>query len=171
MPDDVPHLVRWLADFETTRMLGYLQQASSEPQEEDWLKKVAADERSVFWMIEIDGKPIGTSVIRSIDWKNQHGESGTLIGERDYWGKGIGIEQAELRTAYAFRELNLQKLKSAAFADNIASVRMQRHVGYREVGIQRREIFAGGQWHDAALSEILREDWEARQHDGSQPKA
>lgn len=148
-----------------------MQQAISDAQEEEWLKKVASDERSVFWIIEIDGKPIGTSVIRRIDWKNQHGETGTLIGEREYWRKGIGVEQAELRTRFAFRELNLQKLKSGAFADNLASVRMQRRVGYREVGIQRREIFADGTWHDAVLSEILRDDWEARQSEASRAQA
>lgn len=162
-PEDVPHIVRWLADVEITRMLGYLQQAFSEAQETDWLKKVAESQNTVFWVIEVDGKPIGTSAIRGIDWKNQHGETGTLIGEREHWGKGIGTEQAQLRTRFAFRELNLVKLKSAAFAENAASVRMTRRVGYRDVGIERREVFADGTWHDGLLSELLREDWEKQQ--------
>jgi RimJ/RimL family protein N-acetyltransferase len=163
VPEDVPHIVRWIADVEVTRMLGYMQQAFSEAQETDWLKKIAEERNSVFWVIEVDGKPIGTTSIRDIDWKNQHGESGTLIGERDYWGKGIGIEQAELRTRFAFHELNLIKLKSAAFAENTASIRMARRIGYREVGTERKEVFSDGKWHDGVLSELLREDWEKRQ--------
>jgi len=163
VPEDVPHIVRWLADFEVTRMLGYMQQAFSEAQETDWLKKVAEDHSSVFWIIEIDGKPIGTTSIRGIDWKNQHGETGTLIGDREYWGKGIGVEQAELRTRFAFHELNLVKLKSVAFAENEASRRMAKRIGYREVGIERREVYADGRWHDGAISELLREDWEKLQ--------
>ena len=165
VPDDVPHIVRWLADVEVTRMLGYLQVAFSEAQETDWLKKVAEDRNSVFWIIEVDGKPIGTSGIREIDWKNQHGQTGTLIGEREYWGKGIGIEQAQLRTRFAFHELNLIKLKSAAFAENAASLRMAKRIGYREVGVERCEVFADGRWHDAVLSELLREDWQKLQQE------
>ncbi|HYY55586.1 MAG TPA: GNAT family protein [Candidatus Dormibacteraeota bacterium] len=168
VPEDVPHIVRWLADVEVSRMLGYLQIAFSEAQETDWLKKLAENQNGVFWVIEVDGKPVGTSGIRDIDWKNQHGESGTLIGEREYWGKGIGTEQARLRTRFAFRELNLIKLKSAAFAENVASLRMSKRVGYREVGVERREVFAGGKWHDGVLLELLREDWERLQQEQEQ---
>jgi RimJ/RimL family protein N-acetyltransferase len=45
---------------------------------------------------------------------------------------------------------------------------MSKRVGYREVGVERREVFAGGKWHDGVLLELLREDWERLQQEQEQ---
>jgi RimJ/RimL family protein N-acetyltransferase len=158
--DDVPHFLRWLADTEVTKYLGFWNTVPSLEQEKDWIKKAAEDRNSVVWTIELEGAPIGNSSIRNIDWKNQNGETGTLIGELSRWGKGLGTESMRLRTAYAFNELNLVKLHSGAFMENEASKRAQLAAGYRQAGILRKHVFTLGRWHDLWMSELLREDWE-----------
>ena len=83
------------------------------------------------------------------------------------WGKGVASEAMALRTRFAFRELNLHKVRSRAFMDNEASKRALQKAGYREVGILREEFYRDGRWHDVWMSEVLRADWEK---DQSEPK-
>jgi hypothetical protein len=68
-----------------------------------------------------------------------------------------------LRTEYAFRHLNLHKLKSGAIMDNEPSKRALQRAGYRQVGVEREESWRDGRWRDHWLCEVLRDDWE-REH-------
>jgi RimJ/RimL family protein N-acetyltransferase len=65
-----------------------------------------------------------------------------------------------LRTRFAFEELNLHKLSTEVFAENVASRRALEKAGYRGIGLRREERWAEGAWHDMWLGEILRAEWE-----------
>ena len=149
----------WFADMEVTR---YILRTTplSEAQEEEWFTRTAEAQDRVAWIIEVDGKPVGTTGIGVIDWLNRHGTTGIVIGEKRLWRRGIASEVMALRTRYAFRELNLQKLKTEAFTENEASRRALMKTGYRESGIFHQELFRDGSWHDLWEGELLREDWE-----------
>jgi RimJ/RimL family protein N-acetyltransferase len=109
------------------------------------------------------GRLIGNTGFHRISWRNRHAESGTVIGEKDEWGKGCATEAMRLRTCYAFRELGLEKVFTTVWGPNDASRRALETVGYRQCGLMRRHFFIDGHWHDAWLGEILRDEWEARQ--------
>ena len=98
------------------------------------------------------------------NWSNQHATTGTLIGDKSVWGRGIAGEMMRLRADFAFTELPLRKLKSGYLEGNEASRRAQAGAGYREVGRLRQECFREGRWLDMVLTELLREDW-ARHRD------
>jgi RimJ/RimL family protein N-acetyltransferase len=131
--------------------------------EVDILKKFGESDDTVFWVIEADGTPIGATGIHAIDWINAHGTTGIVIGEKAHWGKGLATEAMRLRTRYAFRDLNLHKLMTEVFVDNVASRRALEKNGYRTIGISREHFFTRGQWHDVWHGEVLREDWERAQ--------
>lgn len=70
-----------------------------------------------------DDKPIGTVKIGPIDRRNLTSDLVTLIGDRDYLGRGLGAEAVRLGTALAFDELGLRRLHSGVYEANQASVR------------------------------------------------
>lgn len=156
---DVPQYLEWFADMEVTRYLGRIMAPSLE-QEKDFLKRVGESRTDVIWVIEVEGRAIGATGIHGIDWINGHAHTGIAIGEKDLWGKGYASETMALRTDYAFRQLNLNKLTSMAFMENEASKRALTKAGYREVGIHRQHYWRRGSWHDVWVCEVLREDWE-----------
>lgn len=160
-PDDSDpaRYVEWLADLEVTRYLGG-RMAMALHQEEDYFKKMGESKDDVIWTIEAEGRAIGASGIHRIDWKDGHGITGTVIGDKTAWRKGYGSETMALRTEYAFRWLNLHKLESGVYADNGPSRRALAKAGYREIGIQREHSFREGRWLDHCLCELLRSDWE-----------
>jgi [ribosomal protein S5]-alanine N-acetyltransferase len=157
-PEDALSMVGWFEDLETTLFLGRRNPPSVE-MENEWLESTAKDPNSVVWVVEVDGRAVGTTGIREIDWKNGFGTTGTMIGDKSLWGKGIGRETMQLRARYAFIQLPLRKLKSSYFDGNTASGRAQAAAGYREVGRFRADRYVDGKWVDEVMTEVMREDW------------
>jgi RimJ/RimL family protein N-acetyltransferase len=156
--EDAELMASWFEDLEATHFL-QLRNPPSLEMEKEWLERVAKDPDSVIWVIEVEGKAVGTTVIREIDWKHGFGSTGTLIGDRKQWKKGIGRESMQLRARYAFTQLPLRKLKSSYFDGNVASGRAQAAAGYREVGRHRADRWVDGRWVDLIITEVMREDW------------
>jgi len=156
--EDALSMVSWFEDLETTLFLGR-RNPPSVAMENEWLDSNAKDPNSVVWVIEADGRAVGTTGIREIDWKNGFGTTGTMIGDKSLWGKGIGREVMQLRARFAFTQLPLRKLKSSYFEGNTASGRAQTAAGYREVGRFRADRYVDGKWVDEVITEVLRDDW------------
>ncbi len=159
---DPARFTRWFADPEVTKYLGVAFPLSLQ-MEEEVIKKMGEDRNTVWWVVEAEGRAIGGTGIHQIDWINSHATTGTVIGDKTAWRKGYGSEVMVLRTAYAFRQLNLHKLKSSAFMENEPSKRALQRAGYREYGVQHEDMWRDGRWHDHWMCEILRSDWE-REH-------
>jgi RimJ/RimL family protein N-acetyltransferase len=151
-------MIRWFEDMEVTRFLKLRFPPSIEA-EHEWLDRVAKAPDHVQWVIELNGAAVGTTGIVKIDWSNGFGTTGTVIGDRSVWGRGIGREVMQLRAKYAFTQLPLRKLKSGYIEGNEASARAQAAAGYREVGRWREDHFVDGEWRDEILTEVLREEW------------
>jgi len=157
--NDAEDFVRWFADMEVTRFLSR-RMAITLQQEQEFLKKIGESKDDVWWVLEADGKAIGATGIHRIDWIDANGTTGIIIGEKDHWRKGYATEAMQLRTRYAFRELNLHKLLSEVDTDNEASKKALERNGYKAVGIRREQTFREGKWKDRWLGEVLRDDWE-----------
>jgi ribosomal-protein-alanine N-acetyltransferase len=156
---DAGRFIEWFADPEVTRYIAQRFPVSLQ-EEEAFLKRIGESPNDVWWAIEAEGRTIGATGIHGIDWISSHATTGTVIGDKTCWRKGYGSEAMALRTEYAFRQLNLHKLKSGAIMDNEPSKRALHKAGYREVGIQREESWRDGEWRDHWLCEVLRADWE-----------
>ncbi|MDX1932038.1 MAG: GNAT family protein [Capsulimonadales bacterium] len=166
----LPMFIRWLADPEVVRFLG-IRFPPSIGQERDWFDRVSKSADDIVWVIAVGDRPIGTSGIHRIDWRNRRGLTGSLIGEKDEWRKGYATEAHRLRTRYAFEELNLEKLESAAIAGNAGSIRALEKAGYRQCGLARRHEFRQGQWHDEWRGEVLRDEWRSLSNTAETPEA
>ncbi len=152
-------MITWFEDLEVTHFLVFRNPPNLE-YEKEWLDKMARDPNELYWVIEHEGRAVGGTGIHGINWKQGWGTTGTVIGDKKVWGKGLGRELMQLRARYAFTELPLRKLKSGYLDGNEASGKAQAAAGYREVGRYRKEQFAGGTYVDMIITEVLREDWE-----------
>jgi RimJ/RimL family protein N-acetyltransferase len=158
-PEDAALMITWFEDLEVTRFVLRRHPMSLE-EEKDWVEKVARDPNHIQWVVEFQGQPVGTTGIVQIDWKNGFGSTGTIIGDKAAWGKGLARELMQLRATYAFTDLPLRKLKSGYIDGNVASARAQAAAGYREVGRWHKDQFVDGEWRDLVLTELMRQDWE-----------
>ncbi len=160
--DDLPLFCAWFANLEVTRYL-LLRFPPSLQMEEEWFKRVAESQSMVYWVMKVEGRTVGSSALHDVDWTNRHATTGTIIGEPEDWGKGYATEATRLRTAFAFNELNLERLETESYAENIGMHTALRRAGYREIGRRTHHQFSNGCWHDTVIFELLREEWLQRQ--------
>jgi RimJ/RimL family protein N-acetyltransferase len=152
---------RWFADLEVTRLYTSPSVPSLAAEDESY-ERASRDPATVLWRIVVDERTIGQCFLCEIEWPNRTAQSGMWIGERSEWGKGYGSEAVRLRTRFAFHELGLQRLETSSFACNIGMHRALERSGYRRIGERHMRYFAGGEWHDEIIFELLAKDW--REH-------
>jgi ribosomal-protein-alanine N-acetyltransferase len=167
-PEDAPLMISWFEDLEVTRFMA-LRFPPSIESEKEWLDRMGKSPNDVVWVVEYEGRTVGVTAIHQIDWLNGSGTTGTTIGDKSVWGKGLGRDLMQLRTRYGFSQLPLRKLKSAYFDGNQASARAQAAAGYQEVGRYRSDRFIDGKWVDQIITEVLRDDWEKSLDKGTSP--
>jgi RimJ/RimL family protein N-acetyltransferase len=152
-------IASWFEDLEVTRFIK-LRHPPSEEMEKEFLDRMARDPDAIYWVVEHDGRLVGGTSIVRIDWRHGHGTTGTVIGDKTAWGKGLARELMRLRADYAFTQLPLRALRSGYLEGNVASANAQQSAGYKEVGRWHGERFIDGKWVDHVLTELRREDWE-----------
>lgn len=54
---------------------------------------------------------------------HSRGDIGLIIGEQDYWGKGIASDAIKLISDWAFKNLALHKITAGAYSSNIGSIK------------------------------------------------
>ncbi len=162
---DLVNLLKWFNDVGVTQYLTmYL--PVTERGEEKWLEDIETTRQNtdVVFMIEvIDGNdviPIGTCGLHKINWKDRDTEFGIAIGENKYWSNGYGTEAAKLIINYAFNQLNLHRVSSAAYGFNERSVGMHTKIGFTKEGIVRKSIYKNGQYQDKVIFGLLKSEWE-----------
>ncbi|MAZ40956.1 hypothetical protein CL654_02470 [bacterium] len=158
---DLSHFLKWLNDPEVTQFVG-----SNNPvmrsQEEAWFDRLGkgSDEQIVFAIETLKGKKlIGNIGLHRIHPINRTAASGTIIGEKEYWGKGYGTDAKMLQLAFAFLTLNLRQVGAAVIGFNERSHRYLMGCGYKEVGRRDGWHFRNGTYYDEILLSVSREDW------------
>ena len=106
-----------------------------------------------------DQKPIGYCQIDDISWVDHRANLGLVIGERDYWGKGIGTETIKLLIEYGFNELNFHKIAAESFAPNIGSQRCFEKNGFKYEGKLKEDTYVDGEFIDLLKYCLLKDDW------------
>lgn len=102
---------------------------------------------------------IGNVSLQSIDSVNHRAEFAIVIGDKDYWGKGVGNEVMKLIVSHGFNELNLNRIELGTFEDNISMQKLAIKNGFKEEGRFRQAVWKGGRWKDTLHYGLLRDEW------------
>ena len=106
-----------------------------------------------------DKRPIGDIGLNRIDWVSRNANIFAMIGEPDYWGKGIVGEAAKLVLKYAFTELNLHKIKASVFTPKESSLRAAEKLGLNKEAITKEAMYVDGKYHDIHKWGLTKEEW------------
>jgi ribosomal-protein-alanine N-acetyltransferase len=87
---------------------------------------------------------IGNIALENIDSLNQSAEFAIIIGDKEYWGKGVGTEAATVLLRHGFEELNLHRIYLGTAEDNIGMQKLALRLGFKEEGKAREALFKDG---------------------------
>ncbi len=161
---DTSCFLKWFNDPEVVQYIDHYL-PMTEMGEEKFIEELGTTraKSDVIFVIEVvegaSAKPIGNCGLHRISAKDHNAVFGIVIGEKDYWSKGYGLEAARLLINYGFQQLNLHRISSSALAYNERSIKLHKRIGFREEGRFREGIFKNGQYHDVLQFGILRDEW------------
>ena len=107
------------------------------------------------------GRPIGSTELMHIDFRNGRADFGIYIGEAEARGKGYGTETTRLMLDYAFTALGLRNVALTVAEWNIAGQRAYAKAGFREFGRRRACWPMGGRWWDEVHMDALASEFES----------
>ena len=143
--ENYPLLLKWLTDLDIVNFLYFAKRMMEFKTVED-LKDFLFEEKDEL---------IGYTSLCSFQGKEKC-EFSIFILNKNYWGKGIGMEASKLLLDYAFNELKIKTitLETSEFHQNAIS--LYEKIGFKKVKLipNDREVFFDGKWISSGTVEM-----------------
>ncbi|TFE22578.1 GNAT family N-acetyltransferase [Cohnella luojiensis] len=163
--DDLPWIRQWVNDPNIVCHLSdiFLYPHAQESTEAylDGILEGSSDSRGFVIADRSTEAYIGQVNLDSIDWKNRVGRIGIVIGSLEHMGLGYGTEAMKLLTAFAFNEMNLNRLELDVYDFNERAIRCYLSCGFQQEGRLRERQYKNGRYVDVIQMGILKSDWKA----------
>ena len=117
---------------------------------------------NVYWAIcSIENERIiGYMSLNNIHYINSSAEfGGLIIGEREYQDGMAWIESYLFLISYTFDRLGLNRLYGVNLIDHTTTNFIGSAFFFQQEGILRQAFYKNGQFHDATIGAILKEDY------------
>ncbi len=156
---DLPLKVKWYNDPDISKTL-ILEEPLELEKTVKWFERIQYDKSRIDWRIENkERNPIGLLSFVGIDTDQKSAEIFIVIGEKEYWGKGVMLEAEVAAMKWGFEVLGLEKIWAHARAENIASIITMKKLGFRINKALTKEQIIKGQKVDILHFDLQREDF------------
>jgi [ribosomal protein S5]-alanine N-acetyltransferase len=114
----------------------------------------------VFAIIHTESqKHIGNVSLQNINWISRNAEFAILLGDKEFWGDGYGIEASRLAIAYSFERLNLHRIYCGTLDGNKAMMGLAQKLNMTEEGRRREAVFKHGKYIDIIEYGVLNNEF------------
>ena len=120
----------WLED-EEVNCLTDTGELPAEPDRLKWFESLPSKKDYLIWGVACEEEPIGACGLKNI--QGSMAEYWGYIGEKTYWGKGLGTSMLKGVEQKAI-ELNLDELYLTVLVENDRAIGLYRKNGYFETG-------------------------------------
>ncbi len=162
--EDAEKYFEWLNDLEVSvNLRTYSQQIPFEI-EKEYLEKFAKNQTNdyLFGIIAKDSDLlIGNCALMNPDFINRNAELGIFVGDKNYWGKGIGTEALLLLLDFGFNVLNLHNIWLSFYDFNTKSKRIYEKSGFKILGRRREAKIIGNLKFDIVFMDILEDEYKS----------
>ena len=161
--EDVACFHKWIADPEVIEFSLSVFQAMTTPQQIDsWFAATLQDAKSLSLGIYTTdtNELIGYAGLSGISTVNQSGEYFILIGEKAFWGKGIGTAVTKEVVAIGFTKLGLNRIMLTVSETNTGGLKAYARAGFTVEGRMREACLRHGSFHDKIMMSVLKSEWQ-----------
>jgi putative acetyltransferase len=156
--EDVDWLVALLTGEDTEPFLGGQRAVNAESVAAEVERSQAEPERFGRLIIESDGERAGVMGFEERSEVHKIAHLGGLAVHPDYRGRGVADQAARLLQRYLLIELGFHRLQLKCYGFNERAIRHSKRVGFVREGVERKAYLRHGEWQDAVLFGLLRED-------------
>jgi ribosomal-protein-alanine N-acetyltransferase len=127
---------------------------------EAWYQQVVQDRHH--WIIEAEGRCIGTARLHAFDTANRRAKYAVGIFGPEFRGRGLGTEVTRLVLAYAFEVLSLHRLELRVLAFNQRAIACYEKCGFVREGVEREGAWIGEKWQSDIIMSVLEQEYKGR---------
>jgi len=104
---------------------------------------------------------IGNASFQGINLINRSADMAIIIGNKNYWNKGISTEILSLFIEYGFETLNLHRITTGTPLSNRGAIRICEKNGMKKEGLLREVMFKDGKYLDVVIFSILSHEYKS----------
>jgi ribosomal-protein-alanine N-acetyltransferase len=154
--------IQWLNDAEVCRFNSHATFPYTEEKMRVYYQSLQQNTQSAVVLAIIHketGKHVGNISLQSIDWLSRAAEFAILLGNKDYWGKGIASEAALLLCDYGFIRLNLNRIHCGTSSENTGMQQLAARLKMTHEGTRRQAMYKNGKYVDILEYGVLRDEF------------
>jgi UDP-4-amino-4,6-dideoxy-N-acetyl-beta-L-altrosamine N-acetyltransferase len=157
-PHDAGRLLAWRNSPEVAAYM-YSDHKITPGEHGRWVDGIPGDPRRAYWIIEMDGAPVGLANFYDIDRTHGRCAWAYYLAEAQVRGRGVGsfVEYAMIEKA--FGEFGLTKLWCEVLASNEAVWKLHERFGFRREAHFRDHVLKAGAPRDVFGLGLLKTDW------------
>lgn len=166
----------WMYDQDVTRYNHWGLFPHSKKKEEAFLDMCESGEGDIVLAImgktemlnihDTDGfgtcKHIGNLSLQRINNIYRSAEYAITIGDKNYWGQGIGYEASKLLFHHGFNKLNLHRIWTGTAATNTGMRKLAEKLGMCQEGKFQHGMFLDGEYVNIITYSILEDAWKKK---------
>lgn len=164
--------LRTIAEADSARVLAwrnsdavapfmYADHKITQAEHDRWFASLAGSSDRRYWIVELDGAPVGLANIVRIDAANRRCEWAYYLADPAVRGRGVGSCVEFMVLDYVFETLGLDKLWCEVLVENEGVWRLHQSFGFTREALYRRHVYKAGQPHDVVGLGLLAKEWRA----------
>lgn len=158
---DAERFVVWFNDPEVNKFLH--RRSMTFEQEKEWINSLPKNQQEFNLAIDTsDGVHIGSVGLRNIDEVYHYADFGIMIGDKNYWNKGLGSEATNLILSHGFEQLHLHRIELDVYEYNERAIKVYERIGFIKEGVKREHVLWQGKFYDTILMGMLASEWEKK---------
>ncbi|WP_421737629.1 UDP-4-amino-4,6-dideoxy-N-acetyl-beta-L-altrosamine N-acetyltransferase [Caulobacter sp.] len=127
-----------------------------------WFDGLGQDPSRLYWVICLDGVPVGLANFADIDLKNRRCAWAYYLASPSVRGLGVGSFVEFWMIEYAFNVLKLEKLWCEVLLSNEAVWKLHQNYGFQQEALFRGHVIKEGEPRDVVGLGLLTSEWAAR---------
>ena len=158
--DDVdgPYL-EWFNDPEVCRYNGHYVYPYTRDLALRYVRGVAQSLDLILAMtLKADGRHIGNIALQEVSPVHRSAEFAIVLGDKEYWGKGLAFEAASALVRHGFEAMNLNRIGAGTTESNAPMRKLAERLGMRLEGTRRQALFKEGRYQDVVEYGLIAAD-------------
>lgn len=124
-----------------------------------WFASALAVADRRYWIIELDGAPVGLANLAGIDRTRRRCEWAYYLAEPSVRGRGVGAAVEFAVIDHVFGVLKLHKLWCEVLVENEAVWKLHESFGFTREALYRDHVWKAGRFQDVVGLGLLEADW------------
>jgi L-phenylalanine/L-methionine N-acetyltransferase len=156
--DDVDWLLALLTHEDTEPFLGGQRAVDREGIGAEVERSQREPDRFGRLIVEVDGARAGVMGFEERSEVHRIANVGGLAVHPDFRGRGVADEAARQLQRYLLLDLGFHRIQLKCYGFNERAIRHSERAGFVREGVERKAYLRHGEWQDAVLFALLRED-------------